>query len=253
MPPKLSLIVDERERALYDALYPYLETFPTMDIRKQTMTIGDMAIVREGEEKPVLLIERKSLSDLLASIQDGRYKEQSQRLLHASGMDPHRIVYLIEGPIGGLPVSQRQKVYSAMTSISLGKGFSVMRTWSIQESAEWLVRLVDKLTRSPELLPNAALVVSDATTVTQMTMTAVKKNNITPDNIGEILLVQIPGISSVTAKAILASYENSFTRVLRAVESKDPVLQTIQYQAADGKMRKISKGIVGKLQELFVS
>ena len=44
-----------------------------------------------------LIIERKSLSDLIASIKDGRYNEQSYRLIHSSGLYRHHIVYLIEG------------------------------------------------------------------------------------------------------------------------------------------------------------
>jgi hypothetical protein len=35
----------------------------------------------------------------------------------------------------------------------------------------------------------------------------VKKENITPDNIGEIMLCQIPGISSTTAIAILKEFQ----------------------------------------------
>ena len=36
----------------------------------------------------------------------------------------------------------------------------------------------------------------------------VKKDNVTPGNIGEIILCQIPGISSITAIAIMKHFDN---------------------------------------------
>ena len=38
----------------------------------------------------------------------------------------------------------------------------------------------------------------------------VKKNNIRPDNIGEIILSQIPGISSKTSKAVMAEFNSLY-------------------------------------------
>lgn len=240
--PLYQVILDERERGLWDVLAPLALAMKSFSLSKQLLSIGDIVIQRQGDTQPLLLMERKSTADLLASIVDGRYKEQSARLLNASGLDPHNIIYLIEGPIGSLPEAQRQKVYSAMTSILVGKHMSVLRTWSLQETAELIARMTDKMARGVEGMVGI---------VVPTTLTAVRKHNITAQNIGEILLVQIPGISNVSARAILETYEGSFSKVLRAVETGDPVLEKIQYQAADGKMRRISKGIVGKLRELL--
>lgn len=242
------IIVDERERALYSLLQTYESSMASsFFLSKQVLHLGDIVIQKELEETPFLIIERKSLSDLLASIQDGRYKEQSGRLLQASGIEPHNIIYLIEGSTGGLPDAQRQKVYSAMTSILVLKRMSVIRTWSLQESAEWIARMVDKLSREDTSSSS-----SSTRAVVPTTLTAIRKNNITQENIGEILLVQVPGISKVTAKAILSTFDNSFKKVLEAIDTNDPRLENIQYSSGgDGKMRRISKGIVLKLKELF--
>lgn len=243
------IIVDERERALYSLLQTYESSMASsFTLSKQVLHLGDIVIQKELEETPFLIIERKSLSDLLASIQDGRYKEQSGRLLQASGIEPHDIIYLIEGSTGGLPDAQRQKVYSAMTSILVLKRMSVIRTWSLQESAEWIVRMTDKLSRES----SSSISSSSSRAVVPTTLTAIRKNNITQENIGEILLVQVPGISKVTAKAILSTFDNSFKKVLEAIDTNDPRLENIQYSSGgDGKIRRISKGIVSKLKELF--
>ena len=45
------------------------------------------------------IVERKTGSDLASSIIDGRYEEQSYRLLHSGDLIPHSVIYLIEGEI----------------------------------------------------------------------------------------------------------------------------------------------------------
>jgi ERCC4-type nuclease len=83
----MKLIIDEREHALYERLdekLSYMKTPSFVILEKQVLPLGDI-IIQTDEGKNVLLIERKTYSDLLASIKDGRYEEQSYRLIHSSG------------------------------------------------------------------------------------------------------------------------------------------------------------------------
>ena len=59
------------------------------------LNLGDYVFYDEINEKNILIIERKSLNDLEASIKDGRYNEQSLRLNEAN-IENHNIYYLIE-------------------------------------------------------------------------------------------------------------------------------------------------------------
>ena len=96
---QMKLILDERERELYDECYSIQCSQPTPSyvvLSKEVLALGD-AIIRTDDDKDILLIERKSFSDLLASIKDGRYEEQSYRLMHSSGYPLHSIVYILEG------------------------------------------------------------------------------------------------------------------------------------------------------------
>jgi ERCC4-type nuclease len=68
----------------------------------------------------------------------------------------------------------------------------------------------------------------------------VKKENITPDNIGEIMLCQIPGISSVTALAIMNKF-NTFTELIKQVEANEECLKDLSYTNSKGQTRKINK------------
>jgi hypothetical protein len=68
----------------------------------------------------------------------------------------------------------------------------------------------------------------------------VKKENITPDNIGEIMLCQIPGISSVTAIAIMNKFQNIYN-MIEEIELNPDALKDITYTNSKGQIRKINK------------
>ena len=209
---RIEIVLDERERDLFAAMQGITTG---ISIKHEVMPIGDAALCLcpPGTDAPTLLqiYERKSVSDLLASIQDGRYKEQSFRMLGSLPLPPHNMVYLIEGPLVK-DAKRRQRVFSAMTSIQYFKGMSVMRTGSVAETAELLLRTAEKIERDwndpvKQKERSQTNPVGYATVVaTGGSVAAIKSDNITPDNIGELLLSTIPGISTVTAKAILQRF-----------------------------------------------
>jgi ERCC4-type nuclease len=68
----------------------------------------------------------------------------------------------------------------------------------------------------------------------------VKKENITPENIAEIMLCQIPGISSVTAIAIMDKFK-TIPDLINEIQQNDNCLKDISYQNSKGQSRKINK------------
>ena len=68
----------------------------------------------------------------------------------------------------------------------------------------------------------------------------VKKENITQDNIGEIMLCQIPGISSVTALTIMEKYK-SLPNLIKELEANNDCLKDITSTNTKGQTRKINK------------
>jgi hypothetical protein len=64
----------------------------------------------------------------------------------------------------------------------------------------------------------------------------VKKENITPDNIGEIMLCQIPGISSTTALVIMEKYKN-LPNLIKEIENNNDCLKDL----ISSNGRKINK------------
>lgn len=340
----MKVIIDERERELYEKSYSIVQANNTyVVLSKEVLPLGDIFITTD-ENKHVMLIERKTLQDLLASIKDGRYEEQSYRLTHSSGLPPHSILYIIEGQLSQLKSNvERKIVYSALTSLNFFKGFSVIRTNNITETAEYIVWMSEKIERNflkcvfpyylqPQYckymqMPSEIhkinvenenneeddLVLQDIeyneplentmklknidnlkskitlpsinTNVTtpskergiqfqkgelfsysqdvldkqQTELSAanycnvvkkVKKDNVTPANIGEIILCQIPGISSVTAIAIMKNF-SSFPDFIKQLQENPECLNNIVCETK-GKIRKISKSCVENIKKYLL-
>ena len=141
--------VDTREKELFHKCEHTIRTIPkfaALKLSYEPLPLGDI-IINDGETDCVI-IERKTLSDLAASIQDGRYAEQSYRL-NGLPHHNHNIVYLIEGDMNRFNAFKdridKQTLYSAMFSINYFKGFSVMRSSSMDETALMMCNMVSKL------------------------------------------------------------------------------------------------------------
>ena len=60
------------------------------NIINKSLPIGDVILTKNDKE--LLIIERKTVKDLAASIKDGRYKEQSARL-DSTELPNHHIIF----------------------------------------------------------------------------------------------------------------------------------------------------------------
>lgn len=277
----MRIIIDDREHDLYNKC-EYLRISNTKFgyniLERSTLQLGDILLTTD-ENKPVLLIERKTIPDLLASIKDKRYEEQSHRLIHSSGYPPHSIFYVIEGGFSQCRTDLEKRIaYSAIASMQMFKGFSVYRTFSLAETAEWIMSLADKTERNfgkgiiPYYLtqhylrgintkkeeqeegPPQNVFTSDSQQVSEKDYCSVvkktKKDNITENNISEIMLCQIPGISSVTAIAIMKHFSNISDLIYKLHEDPN-CLQHIQIET-NGKSRKLNKNIIESIHRFLI-
>jgi ERCC4-type nuclease len=163
-------------------------------------------------------------------------------------------------------------LYSAMVSLNYFKGFSVMRTFSVEESAVFICNTANKLSKSetsgkkayfennkPNIKQSVNIDVTNQNDNQEQeggekviieteqsdkdyinVVKKVKKENITPDNIAEIMLCQIPGISSVTAIAIMDKFK-TIPHLIQEVQQNEECLKDISYTNTKGQIRKINK------------
>ena len=252
----MKLILDTRERELKNIcenLITSSEDYKDIKIETKSLELGDM-IIRDDENNDILIYERKTISDLIASIKDGRYNEQSYRL---NGLEHHNhnIIYLIEGVISKT-LKERQMIYSAMFSINYYKGFSLMRSANIDETAYIIFNNILKIKKEKDKQPfyyNKNLEnTENKEEKSYSTVIKKKKNaNITQDNFGEIVLCQIPSISSTTACVIM----KEFKTIKNLIEclNKDPgCLDNIKYETEKKQLRKISKTSIKNIIEFLL-
>ena len=264
--------IDIREPDLLQQINHLTSTIPifkNLTIKSETLPIGDIIIGDDTTER--LIIERKSVSDLLASIKDGRYEEQSYRL-NGLNQHNHNIIYLVEGDVNkvnrfkGDNRTEKLTLYSAMFSLNYFKGFSVFRSFSLEESAILICNMAYKLEKEngikkpyySNVINNVVVNQSDKSLEEKQVkdenqsadqsvdkdyigvVKKVKKDNITADNIDEIMLCQIPGISSVSAIAIIQRFK-SLANLINELEKNGDCLNDVSYTNSKGQTRKINK------------
>ena len=142
---RIVLSVDVREIKLLDILKQKLQGNQKIELQEKALSVGDIVIESKGSVS--LVIERKSISDLASSICDGRYTEQSYRLNNIP-IHNHNIIYIIEGDIRKFKENTRIKkkgIYSTLCSLNAYKGFSVLRTFDLEETAELLIQFSEKI------------------------------------------------------------------------------------------------------------
>ena len=209
---------------------------------------------------------------MAASIKDGRYKEQSFRL-EKTILHNHNIVYIIEGDLskyderrGGI---SKTAIQSAMVSLLYHKGFSVYRTMNTDETAVFIVNFADKIEsncsssskRETEIEGGGGFGYYRCRTVTEpepepvsgkiqgesdysYSEVAVKKEKrdfITPKNIGEIMLSNIPGVSPKIAAAIMKKYNNSMFEFLDDLKRKTDKFEDSYINTTTNKIPPPSK------------
>jgi ERCC4-type nuclease len=262
----MKLYVDSREPSgLIDLLKARVN-----NIIFGNLDLGDF-IIKTDEDEIVMIFERKSLADLIASIKDGRYNEQSFRLMQIP-TDNHHIYYVIEGNIQEFifknDEKNRKMLFSSMLSLSYTKGFSLLRASGWLETAEFIIRFYEKLSdgKIPLKTPNLYLKnefpekgginsepeILEGNVSNQYSdyIKTSKKSNITKDNIGEIMLAQIPGLSINTAQSLMVEFK-TIKNLINVLENDKEYLDNFKIECKNGS-RKISKTVIKNLKDYLL-
>jgi len=243
----MNIIVDNREKGLVKLLnaYKFMNEFEHINIQIEQLPIGDIIIKdrESGEER--ILFERKQVNDLASSIVDGRYKEQSFRLDGSCPLSNHNIVYIIEGSVSSVNTKftkvKPSAIYSAICSLQYFKGFSVMKTSNMEETCEYVLRMADKIYREK---PTAAYYANKGETAHQQpqeyceVIKRTKKDNITPQNIGIIMLSQVPGVSVAVAKALLDGGNKTLFQFVEECRENPDYLKKFEIEASKKKLSR---------------
>jgi ERCC4-type nuclease len=229
------LKIDHREQALknIDGLSP--------SIQWENLPLGDICIQVDGIE--CLLIERKTVSDLAASIKDGRYKNQKANMINTYGV--HKLAYIFEGfaNLYTSPLScsvngiSHEALTSAILNTCIRDRIMCFTTNSPEETYGLIMNIYNRISKTPDKYATQLHASNDPQIV--------KMKNTTPFDRYIAQLCQIRGVSDKIARAIATMYP-SMKMLIERFDDTIPIRVT----DASGKSRNISKNIMKEIYDM---
>ena len=246
----IELVIDNRETELIEKLKEKKIKFCV-----EQLDVGDI-LYRKGEEV-ILIIERKSVNDLKASICDGRGREQKARLLGSTPKE--RIMYLIEGSldkpleskISGVPVST---LVGSLINTQLRDNIKVYKTASMNESVEFVCKLHDKIEKDgDEYFNEKDQKISSGEYAA--TLKKSKKANMTPEIWFIAQLSLIPQVTEKVAVEIIKKYP-TIRELMKVYETtpehlRSKLLADIKFPLKNDKSRRIGDKISERVYQFF--
>ena len=189
--------VDTRESELITILAPAsVKALPIADIWIGINDDGNMA---EGG----IVIERKSIRDLEASVLDGRYREQRGRILAFCQEHKTQPMYLLEGAWSSTTGRlQKKALMKIIHRLIFHYQIPVMHTQNVQETAELIQTLIEQWKEDPTSVQRTTELVK----VTDGIHVQKKANAADPKQFAIACLAQCPGVSVKMSEAIITAF-----------------------------------------------
>ena len=236
------ITIDTREHKLIE-LIKNTSSF-TIPYEIKNLQLGDIIITPSKYPDKSLIIERKCMTDMIASIKDGRYKEQKIRLQAEIVNNSNTLFcYLLEGMTNDLRLpNDKILLYGSIISSMFRDKIPLIRSLSLSETLDMIIRLYERKNKNindffslkkvinsnhtPEhniqnnsnvniisnsnisIIPNNNFAINnlDNNNLYLQSIKKNKKENITPKLWNQIILTNIPGISNTIAIKINEVY-----------------------------------------------
>jgi len=172
------------------------------------LPVADIWIGIDAEGKMMeggVIIERKSIRDLEASILDGRYKEQRGRILSYCQENKTQPMYILEGSLSSSTGRlQKKAIMKFINRLIFYYQIPVMQTASVQETAELVQTLVEQWKDDPTSLQRTTELVK----VTDGIHIHKKANASDHRQFGISCLAQCPGVSVKMAETLIDTFKS---------------------------------------------
>jgi len=224
------IILDCREKEMIRFIN---ETMEPDSFKIEPLHLGDVLISDK------IIIERKQWNDLASSIIDGRYSEQSARLLQAKE-EGYVVYYFLEGNLElykprGI---SKETLMSCVFSLTFEKGFFVVMTKTPKESVDYIIKFYNKYNKTT--IPNSQK---------HGILTKKKNSQITKENISTLMLCQIPGIHSATC-SILLEHFGTIQNIIYELNQNETLFEDFTYMK-DSKKKSLNKNVIVALNQFL--
>lgn len=208
----LECIVDSREQKLWEDLQDKL----TVHLQTKMLALGDV-LVQTDKGEILLMIERKSVRDLVQSLRDGRYHNQRKRWEEFRRNSPNTCVSLwLEGDLLSADMEENMKssLLNALFRLQTKHNTIVHQVRTRDAFVRSLQMVVQKMEKEPHhLLPKPE------ENVPMVDLGRYKKSAHTEEEHWQNCLALVPGVSPQTASKINSHFPSlsSFMRDLETV------------------------------------
>lgn len=223
----IKIVLDHRERELI----PFFKN-DNFNLEESNLDIGDIHFYKN--DQLLIIVERKSLSDLSASIKDGRYKEQKQRLLYAID---HKIrkIYFIEGDNMNDFHLQHSVFDGVMISNVIRDKIMIYRTKNIEDTYLTLKRIYEHL---PKWLQEN-WDVDALESIEYSGIKSIKKENVTYEVAFKAMISIIPGISNSVATSLYEKFNSIENMINKIKEEKSESQEVMENQNKENWIKRM--------------
>lgn len=181
------LVVDTREKRLIELLRE-----KEIDHTVEQLDVGDIHVKNEFS---TIVIERKTIVDMLASVKDGRYKEQKERLKIYS----HKL-YIVEND----QFDSDNKILSGVYFSTIVRDkIGILYSNGLFQTIQYILTILNKMINKPDRL------MDNESCYTECVSKKTKKiENIDKKTCFIMQLSQIPNISAKISKEIASKHES---------------------------------------------
>lgn len=241
---QISLIIDNREQHILKEMKTpeFVNLNPLVKFTTANLDIGDFKISIQNTH---ILIERKTIDDLIASIKDGRYKKQKCRLINECQKNV-KVIYLIEGDIWKSKKFKPDTLFSVVVNTMIRDNIYTYISKDIHHTILFLCKIYKQIWKNKKDYihnPIEGVIQQQEDTSYAKYISPNKKSNLTPKICFINQLRQIPGISYNIACEIVTKYPTTRDLVLNAKYE-----ELIELRIND---RRISKNIAKFLIEFY--
>lgn len=242
----MKLYIDSREHQLISL---FSET--DIQIEQKQLDIGDI-LITDDNDQVYCIIERKTIKDMLASVKDGRYKEQKLRLL--SNFNKKHILYLIEDfySFEGL---NNKSIESTIIHSLFRDELKYIFSRNLKDTFYVIRCIYARIQAHPEyFMMTESGAVGEAgsdgnSSGGYFSLHSIKKSNSDcPETINKALYCQIPGVSSQSAGALYNHY-GSFAEMIVELKELSCEDKMKNLQSIKVNNRKMNKNIIANIMK----
>ena len=216
----------------------------------ENLDLGDFQFLDLTSKEPIIIIERKTYSDLNASIKDGRYKEQKERLLYSVKKSVRKII-LLEGSESDKFCISKKILDGVIINTLMRDNIHIYETKNKEATVEFLENIMLQLPKYYEDIQKEIVQGEEKVFMNEFNCKTVKKENLTPETCFRNMFNQIPGVSNSIAGVLCDKYKNMENFIFKLKEESDgrkmEIINLISNEKYGSNMRRVGEKIAEKI------